>query len=335
VYAKDEGIAKHIYNVQTQWTGCGPLYMGNKGAVAIRFQVKSMEESVPDEIFTFVSAHLTAHSHNLPQRLQDYMRIVRTLLFPPITSITSQNNDGVEPQHSHSTIYQTSHLFLFGDLNFRLRPPSTISSDVILHKMQTEEGRKELAEWDELSIEKLAGKVCHGLREAEFWRFPCTYKYKIGSIGEYSAKRMPAWTDRVLYTTYTDSDYTPSKSGITPLLYTSIPSYTTSDHKPIAALLLVPPPSAPIVEPSEAIASSTSLIPHRVLPLLNTAVITRLTPSRFWFITRLTGKFFDLFVGWIWYLLRTVGVGHAGVGIGNFVLGLGAVAWWRGLFGRF
>jgi hypothetical protein len=37
VYAKDEGVARKVCDVQTQWTGCGPGYMGNKGAVGVRF----------------------------------------------------------------------------------------------------------------------------------------------------------------------------------------------------------------------------------------------------------------------------------------------------------
>ena len=45
-----------------------------------------------------------------------------------------------------------------------------------------------------------------------------------------SSKRTPSWTDRVLYSTYTDSPDKPDESNITNLLYTSIPSYTTSDH---------------------------------------------------------------------------------------------------------
>jgi hypothetical protein len=45
-----------------------------------------------------------------------------------------------------------------------------------------------------------------------------------------SDKRTPSWTDRIMYATYTDSPDNPEESGITNLLYTSVPSYTTSDH---------------------------------------------------------------------------------------------------------
>ncbi len=41
VFARDAGISRRISDVQTQWTGCGPAYMGNKGAVGVRFRVAS------------------------------------------------------------------------------------------------------------------------------------------------------------------------------------------------------------------------------------------------------------------------------------------------------
>ena len=40
VYVRDEVLGSNICDVQTQWTGCGPIWMGNKGAVGVRFRVK-------------------------------------------------------------------------------------------------------------------------------------------------------------------------------------------------------------------------------------------------------------------------------------------------------
>ena len=54
--------------------------------------------------------------------------------------------------------------------------------------------------------------------------------FLIFSFPFFSTKRVPSWTDRVLYATHSDSPDTPDESNITNLLYTSIPSYTTSDH---------------------------------------------------------------------------------------------------------
>jgi hypothetical protein len=53
VYARDDAIARRVCEVQTQWTGCGPGYMGNKGAVGVRFRV-SDRGSEAGEVFTSV-----------------------------------------------------------------------------------------------------------------------------------------------------------------------------------------------------------------------------------------------------------------------------------------
>lgn len=53
VYGRDEGVARTACDVQTQWTGTGPAYMGNKGAVGVRFRVPGGEGDV-GETFTWV-----------------------------------------------------------------------------------------------------------------------------------------------------------------------------------------------------------------------------------------------------------------------------------------
>ncbi|THH30369.1 hypothetical protein EUX98_g3825 [Antrodiella citrinella] len=246
VYGRDDGVGKWVQDVQTQWTGCGPAYMGNKGAVGVRFRVPTPEGGV-GEVYTFVCAHLTAHTHKLAQRINDYHYIVSSLLFDPLPGSFSN-----EP----TTMHSTSHLFFFGDLNFRFTslpgieshmPRAQVDSalEVLLHD---DASRKELVKLDQLSIERDVKKsIFAGLREGEFWRFKCTYKYKLGEVDKYDLKRHPAWTDRIMYTTYTDSPETPDRSSISNALYTSIPSYTTSDHKPVVSILLLPLPS-PILQ---------------------------------------------------------------------------------------
>jgi hypothetical protein len=53
VYVLDSGVGRKVRDVHTQWVGCGPVSMGNKGAVGVRFRVAEKDE--PGEIFTFVS----------------------------------------------------------------------------------------------------------------------------------------------------------------------------------------------------------------------------------------------------------------------------------------
>lgn len=50
-------IADRISDVQTQWTGCGPLYMGNKGAVGVRIKVKPASTSSEREAEIYTSVY--------------------------------------------------------------------------------------------------------------------------------------------------------------------------------------------------------------------------------------------------------------------------------------
>lgn len=55
VYAKDDerGIARRIRNVETEFSSFGPLWMGNKGAVGLRFRLlDENDSSAPGEIYT-------------------------------------------------------------------------------------------------------------------------------------------------------------------------------------------------------------------------------------------------------------------------------------------
>jgi len=308
VYGRDEGVARMACDVHTQWTGVGPGYMGNKGAVGVRFRVPGAEGDV-GETFTFVCAHLTAFDEKLGQRLADYRHIVGTLLFPPVSP------DSNIP----STIYATSHLFFLGDLNFRLEfPPSHPLSfpQELTKALDDEIAREELKEFDQLLLEHRKGTVFVGLHEGQFWRFKCSYKYLLGEVDKYSMKRTPSWTDRVLYATHTDNPDTPDKSNITNLLYTSIPSYTTSDHKPIVCMLLLPPP---LPSTSASFAPPIIRLPKHYTPMPD----PRATFKRY------TGRILDRIIGICWYILVLLGAGSGAVGIFNFFLGIGAWSWWR------
>lgn len=307
VYARDRGVGQRICDVQTAWTAFSPGWMGNKGAVGVRFRISSSFGTEGGEIMTFVCTHMTAHMRNLQSRLADWEQTVETLLF-----------DGLNEQSpAASSIYATSHLFVFGDTNSRLDVPEVdnrpLSYDTLVAQLATQEGREQAKNWDELRRETSLGNVFHGLREGNFWEFPPSYKYVIGEQNTFSTKRIPAWTDRILFTTYLDSPTTPEVSYIEPLLYTSVPSYTTSDHKPVVALLRIP------MAPSSKL--TPMLAQCAALPFQPTPHIAVLKKS--------AGKVLGWTVGWLWCALWFIGVGHAGVGLGNFVLGAGAAAWWK------
>ncbi|KAI6028661.1 inositol polyphosphate phosphatase [Pisolithus orientalis] len=318
VYARDDTVARCVHDVQTQWTGCGPAYMGNKGAVGVRFRV-SDRGSKAGEVFTFVCAHLTAHEPNLAYRIANYDHIVRTLLFAPMSSSANQRA---------TTIYSTSHLFFFGDLNFRVTmPPRSLGNEGSLHgealsMLTDEKSREALKEFDQLRSAWRGGRVFVGLREGPFWTFKCTYKYELGEIDKYNTKRSPSWTDRILYATYTDSPASPEHSNINNISYTSVPSYTTSDHKPVVSMLLLPPPVPATSDDSES-SETEGKIP--VLQLPSTYIPT---PDPLATLKRYIGRILDRIIGYIWAFFTIIGAGSAVVGIFNLFCGYVAWMWW-------
>ena len=90
-----------------------------------------------------------------------------------------------------SDIYKTSHLFFFGDLNFRLDiPPShplakSSSRPKLLQALDDESERVKLKEYDQLLMERQSENAFIALREGEFWKFKCTYKYKLAEVDKY------------------------------------------------------------------------------------------------------------------------------------------------------
>ena len=130
----------------------------------------------------FVNAHLSAHAGYCERRICDFKHIVSTLLFSPTPT---------SARKGYSTLYDTSHLFFLGDLNFRLNIPATHEFAAksnrlkLLESLETDAQREALKEFDELYIEKNKGNVFVGFREGEFWRFKCTYKYKLHEVDRY------------------------------------------------------------------------------------------------------------------------------------------------------
>ena len=116
----------------------------------------------------------------LQQRIADYKHIVGSLLFPPVPGAKAS-----------STLYETSHLFLLGDLNFRIVLPKTHplydkeKTAEFSRAIESEKSREELKEFDQLMIEKRKGNIFIGLREGDFWKFKCSYKYELGEVDKY------------------------------------------------------------------------------------------------------------------------------------------------------
>ena len=88
-------------------------------------------------------------------------------------------------------MYSTSHLFFLGDLNFRLSLPpiSPYAGHANFQHLEaaldTQSGREELKEFDQLLQERRKRTVFQGFREGDFWAFKCSYKFRIGEVDKY------------------------------------------------------------------------------------------------------------------------------------------------------
>ena len=63
VYGRDDTVGRKVEDVQTQWTGCGPGFMGNKGAVGVRFRVRGDDGGI-GEVYTCVIDRCAVYPSN-------------------------------------------------------------------------------------------------------------------------------------------------------------------------------------------------------------------------------------------------------------------------------
>ena len=266
----------------------------------------------PDQVLTFACGHLAAHDHNIKRRNRDWKNIVERLVFPPdsvvplpmLQTSVSGGRGGAGPadlnklQAEYSekpkgknpstrpgkaldsetyTLYDSSNLFVLGDLNYRIAvdtPPisgasknarGTLKKKDVGFKVVMEEWDL-LAAYDQLTMERLGGRVFHGLTESHLGgsQFGPTYKFKVdkkankiikkagssagagaakkkksamADVGLLSQKRIPGWTDRILWRSWADGKDEPqpkSSGAIEVELYRSIMTYTVRRARDVA-----------------------------------------------------------------------------------------------------
>ncbi|PWN32317.1 DNase I-like protein [Meira miltonrushii] len=344
--------------------------LGNKGAAGVRIVVGGAVPGSPDETFTFVCAHLTAHDHNVARRNADWKNIVSRLVFapdsvqplppPPIDvgkrnandeksldgitekyetaySKNGKNKKAVPLDQTEHGVYETSHLFVFGDLNYRIgfniKPsPILARKGSAAEKLTKKDVKrkinqadwKTLATYDQLTIEHQHSggpRTLHGLVEPNVtgFGFPPTYKYKIDKTQrkkakeaakkeKLSGKRVPGWTDRILWASVERDD---AFHGVEPELFRSIMRYTHSDHKPVTAILKLPNASGKHLD--------SSLRPYAIDPT--------------WRTKRSIGIVMDRGVGFVWCALVAAGAGNVLLGIAELVVVAALSVWWIGVGG--
>ena len=101
VYVRDEDIGQRVRDVQTQWTGCGPMWMGNKGAVGVRFRLAGADEDDAGETFTYAFAFCFCFSLISVLTLSAASSVLILLLMPETCNTESQ-----------TTVTSSAHSFL-------------------------------------------------------------------------------------------------------------------------------------------------------------------------------------------------------------------------------
>ena len=190
-------------NVSSCKTG-GKGILGNKGYIISQFNFKGKN-------FGFCSGHLNAgeNKENLEQRQKE------------IKSIFDFNNF-----NSKNKFILNDFFFIFGDLNFKIdfykeditNENSIKPSEIIQYKdilLKRDELINFLSEFKNVK----EGKI----------NFLPTYKFIKHSDKYDLSKRIPAWTDRILFGNKNLND-------INQIFYDSISEINISDHKPVSSL---------------------------------------------------------------------------------------------------
>ncbi|XP_030634612.1 phosphatidylinositol 3,4,5-trisphosphate 5-phosphatase 2A [Chanos chanos] len=186
--------------------------LGNKGAVGVSFMFNGTS-------FGFVNCHLTSGNEKIHRRNQNYLDILRQLSL------------GDKQLSSFDISLRFTHLFWFGDLNYRL--------DMDIQEILNYINRKEfepLLKVDQLNLEREKNKVFLRFAEEEI-TFPPTYRYERGSRDTYVWQKqkatgmrtnVPSWCDRILWKSYPETHIVCNSYGCTD-------DIVTSDHSPVFA----------------------------------------------------------------------------------------------------
>ncbi|NWU65482.1 SHIP2 phosphatase, partial [Pterocles burchelli] len=186
--------------------------LGNKGAVGVSFLFNGTS-------FGFVNCHLASGSEKTHRRNQNYSDILRSLVL------------GDKRLSAFDLTLRFTHLFWFGDLNYRL---DMDVQDILAHITKKE--FEALLTVDQLNLEREKNKVFLRFNEGDI-SFPPTYRYERGSRDSYMWQKfkptgvrinVPSWCDRILWKSHPETHVVCNSYGCTD-------DIVTSDHSPVFA----------------------------------------------------------------------------------------------------
>jgi hypothetical protein len=209
-----EKIVYHESNVVA--TGIGNRF-GNKGGCGIAICIDNVS-------LLFIASHMAAHQHKVKARNKDFNSINTKMKLSRPDFMPWKNKETPKGLRTVSDAFH--HVFWMGDFNYRIN-----GTRRAVDKMLSLDMHEALLANDQLSIEKRLGNVFTGFSEGPL-NFRPTYKYdKLTNNYDSSKKRrIPAWTDRVLWRSNQGSD------ALALLAYDCEETVMTSDHRAVRAI---------------------------------------------------------------------------------------------------
>ena len=226
----------------------------NKGAIGAFVKTRASSGNANDEKrMLFVSSHLAAHASKVDDRNADFWRIVGELeaQVPPRfllggKKMSTRANASNGHQKQSLLLEAMDYVFWGGDLNYRLDLPREYAEHKILKILKHDETEKhsisslyrDLLRHDQLLKTISSGKAFYNFAEGPI-DFPPTFKYDKGANVYDSShkKRVPSWTDRILFKCDCDSPSSSEggKGGVHVMEYGCVQEATQSDHRPVCA----------------------------------------------------------------------------------------------------
>eukprot|EP00937_MAST-01D_sp_MAST-1D-sp2_P000069 g69.t1 len=189
--------------------------LGNKGGIGISFRLGSTS-------LLFINCHLASGQKEVQARHDGARKINAEIDLPHV------DTGDIKETEAHSTD-RFDRVVWMGDMNYRVaRDRDAVDELLAKNKLQ------DLLQCDQLAAALEGGSTpapaFKGMVEGPI-KFPPTYKFDPGTLvyDTSSKKRVPSWTDRVLY----------KDEGVDFLAYNCCPHYKTSDHLPVYCLLNV------------------------------------------------------------------------------------------------